>query len=275
MTSRRWSPWWTPSIPNRKLTKTSSHEPILTSTSTVLSKATKTAPTVAGSSALVASSGSATKSGWGVLDDFLAGKAASTADSNVQSDSATATPPAEAELTAAELEEKLSQDLRTWQTKFAAAADKGAEDLEQRVAELTKRQVDNAVNGHGKALVVKLEETSDTTISNLKTLIKRTVKSIPDDASEENLEAKYEELGTKTREYGLAVKERAQDIRAWKATYDQETDSLVQAAVGSTVEVLEKIHGLGLQEVGMRWVSFPVYRMPRTHCNDIYKASPK
>jgi len=42
----------------------------------------------------------------------------------------------------------------------------------------------------------------------------------------------------------------------WKASYDQETDSLVQAAVRSTVEVLEKIHSLGLQEVGMRWVCY-------------------
>jgi len=64
--------------------------------------------------------------------------------------------PSEPKLTGAELQEKLNQDLRDWQTKFATAADKGSEDLEVRVAEITKRQIDNAVHGHGKALVVKL-----------------------------------------------------------------------------------------------------------------------
>jgi DNA primase catalytic subunit len=153
------------------------------------------------------------------------------------------------------LEEKLNQDLRNWQTKFATAADKGAEDLEVRVADITKRQVDNAVHGHGRALVVKLEETAASTIAKLKSYIKNTINSLPEDAAAEaDLETAYEECSTKTREFGLTVKERVQDVRAWKATYDEETDSLVQAAVRSTVEVLEKIHGLGLQEVGMRWV---------------------
>jgi DNA repair ATPase RecN len=125
--------------------------------------------------------------------------------------------------------------------------------LEQRVAEITKRQVENGVKGHGRALVVKLEETADSTVSSLKSFIKRTVESLPEDATEQDLEAAHEKCSAKTRELGLSVKERAQDVRAWKANYDQETDSLVQAAVRSTVEVLEKIHGLGLQEVGMRW----------------------
>jgi predicted S18 family serine protease len=103
-------------------------------------------------------------------------------------------------------------------------------------------------------LVVKLEETAASTIAKLKSHIKNTVNSIPEDATDATLEAAYEECSTKTREFGLTVKERAQDVRAWKAAFDEETDSLVQAAVRSTVEVLEKIHGLGLQEVGMRWV---------------------
>ncbi|KAH7377641.1 hypothetical protein BKA66DRAFT_443193 [Pyrenochaeta sp. MPI-SDFR-AT-0127] len=219
----------------------------------IASESTKVVPTIASSSASTASPSSTTKSGWGVFDDFFGGDSPSTASSGVQPETPTAVQPAEPKLTGAELKEKLNEDLRKWQTKFATAADKGAEDLEQRVAELTKRQVDNSVNGHGRALVVKLEETADSTIASLKSLIQRTVKSIPEDATEEDLESAYSELGTKTRQYGLAVKERAQDVRAWKAAYDHETDSLVQAAVRSTVEVLEKIHGLGLQEVGMRW----------------------
>lgn len=224
----------------------------LTSIRSTIYESTKIAPTFV-SSASVASPSSATKSGWGVLDDFFGGDSSTTAGS-VETKPA-AVRPADPKLSGEELREKLNQDLRQWQTKFATAADKGAEDLEQRVEEITKRQVENGVNGHGRALVVKLEETAGSTIASLKSLIKRTVKSIPEDATEEDLESVYQALTSKTRQYGLAVKERAQDVRAWKATYEQETDSLVQAAVRSTVEVLEKIHGLGLQEVGMRWVS--------------------
>ncbi|KAF1840131.1 uncharacterized protein K460DRAFT_203752 [Cucurbitaria berberidis CBS 394.84] len=219
----------------------------------IASDPTEIVPTIASSSASVASPSSTTKAGWGVLDDFFGSDSSSTASSEIQSETAAAVQPAEPKLTGDELKEKLNEDLRQWQTKFATAADKGAEDLEQRVAEITKRQVENAVNGHGRALVVKLEETADSTVAKLKKFIKKTIKAIPEDAAEADLDAAYEECSTKTRELGLTVKERAQDVRAWKAAYDEETDSLVQAAVRSTVEVLEKIHGLGLQEVGMRW----------------------
>lgn len=199
----------------------------------------------------LSSASAAVKSGWDAVEEFFGGDASSTAPTVQEHTSAVE--PADVKLTGAELQEKLNEDLRNWQNKFATAADKGAEDLEQRVEEITKRQVDNAVRGHGKALVVKLEETADSTISKLKNFIKKTVTSIPEDASEADLEAAFAECGAKTRAYGLNVKEKAQDIRAWKASYDLETDNLVQAAVASTVEVLEKIHGLGLQEVGMRW----------------------
>lgn len=186
-----------------------------------------------------------------MLDEYFGGDSASTASGEAQAE--TATQPAEPKLTGAELKAKLNDDLEKWQSKFAAAADKGSEDLEHRVAEITKRQIDNGVKGHGRALVVKLEETADATVAKLKRYIKQTVKALPEDATEQDLEEAYELCDSKTRDLGLAVKEKAQDVRAWKVSYDQETDALVQAAVKSTVEVLDKIHGLGLQEVGMRW----------------------
>ncbi|EAT82832.2 hypothetical protein SNOG_09567 [Parastagonospora nodorum SN15] len=194
-----------------------------------------------------------TKSGWGVFDDlFGADPSSSTASDGVET-KPSATRPVKSQPTGEELKKMLNEDLRKWQTKFATAADKGSEDLEQRVAEITKRQVESGVKGHGRALVVKLEETADSTVASLKSFIKRTVESVPEDATDEDLEAAHAKCSAKTRELGLSVKERAQDVRAWKANYDQETDSLVKAAVKSTVVVLDKIHGLGLQEVGMRW----------------------
>lgn len=214
-------------------------------------------PTIAASSSssiasiASASLSSATEAASSVVNSILNGDSSNTAPLDAQPEASI--DPKDSGLTPEELKEKLNEDLRKWQSKFAAAADKGAEDLEQRVSDITGRQVEKGVNGQGKALIVQLEESADATIASLKSFIKRTVKSLPEDATEADLEAALETCSAKARELGQTVKQKAQDVREWKTSYDTETDTLVQAAVKSTVEVLEKIHGLGLQEVGMRW----------------------
>ena len=152
-----------------------------------------------------------------------------------------------------ELRERIKNDLRTWQGKFAAAADKGSEDLDERVKEITSRQIDSQAHGIGKALLVQLEEASKSSIDGLKSTIKQTVKNIPKDVTEDQLESAYKKLVTATRTAGMAIREKAQAVRSWKQTYDEETDYLVKSAVESTVAVLDNIQDLGLQEVGMRW----------------------
>lgn len=225
--------------------------------STVETDAAKAVPTIAASSsssiASVASASvsSATEAASSVVSSLLSGDSSSA--TSVEAQPEASIEPKDSDLSPEELKEKLNEDLRKWQTKFAVAADKGAEDLEQRVTEITTRQVEKGVNGHGKALIVKLEESADSSISSLKSFIKKTVKALPEDATEQDLESAHEKCSAKARELGQTVKQKAQDVREWKASYDTETDTLVQAAVKSTVEVLEKIHGLGLQEVGMRW----------------------
>ncbi|KAF2867420.1 hypothetical protein BDV95DRAFT_610816 [Massariosphaeria phaeospora] len=213
----------------------------------VIADPTEITPTVASPST------TSTKAGWGVLDDFFGADSSSTQSTSTSETVKTATRPPAPKLTGAELRQALNDDLRKWQSKFAVAADKGAEDLEQRVSEITKRQVEHGIHGHGAALVVQLEESAESTVARFKQFIKQTVKGLPEDAKEQDLEAAYEKSVAKTRELGLSVKGKAQAVRSWKASYDQETDSLVKAAVKSTLDVLGKIHGLGLQEVGMRW----------------------
>lgn len=224
----------------------------LTISSTAFSETTQAQPTAA-SSANASPSATTSGTGWGVLDDFLGADSSSTTASNVEVETKKSTASRKPQPTGEELRARLNADLENWQSKFATAADKGAEDLETRVAEITERQIQNGVHGHGSALIVQLEETAESTVSSFKTFIQKTVKSLPENPTEDDLESAYEKCVAKTRELGLTVKERAQAVRSWKATYDTETDSLVRAAVSSTVEVLEKIYGLGLQEVGMRW----------------------
>ncbi|OCL08928.1 hypothetical protein AOQ84DRAFT_31497 [Glonium stellatum] len=152
-----------------------------------------------------------------------------------------------------EIRERIKNDLRTWQGKFAAAADKGAEDLDERVKEITSRQIDSQAHGVGSALIVQLEETSKSSIDELKSTIKQTVKNIPEDVTEDELESAYEKIVAAVRAVGMTIRDKAQAVRSWKQTYDEETDYLVKSAVESTVAVLDNIQDLGLQEVGMRW----------------------
>jgi hypothetical protein len=227
----------------------------LTNCSTALiSTAGTVSPVVASSSVSASVSASATPdSGWKILDDFFGDSSAAAGKETQAFSDSSPTESRPPQPTGEELRQKLTEDLRNWQSKFATAADKGAEDLETRVTEITKRQVENGVHGHGAALVVQLEENAESAIAALKKFVKQTVKSIPENPTEEDLEAAFEKCTSKTREYGLRIKKKAEAVRTWKTSYDQETDDLVKSAVESTVEVLDKIHGLGLQEVGMRW----------------------
>lgn len=153
----------------------------------------------------------------------------------------------------ADLREKIETDLKTWQEKFAKAADKGRDDLEERVKEITAHQIRSQAHSVGEALIVQLEETSKTALDSLKSRINRAVKGLPEQPTENDIESVYEEINSHIRSAGLTVREKAQALRSWKENYDQETQNLVKAACNSTLEVIDNIRDLGLQEIGMRW----------------------
>lgn len=149
--------------------------------------------------------------------------------------------------------EKVESDLKDWQDKFAKAADKGTEDLEERVKEITEHQIESQIARVGESLIVQLEEASNSELTKLKKTIRKIVKSLPHDKSSISIERAEEELSKATRSAGLAVKSKAQALRTWKQSVEQETQSLVNAASESTLEVIDNIRDLGLQEIGMRW----------------------
>lgn len=152
-----------------------------------------------------------------------------------------------------EVRQKITDDLKNWQEKFAKAADKGTEDLEQRVKEITDRQIESQIKGVGEALVIKLQEAAKSETNKIKKTIAKLVKALPEEPTTRDYEKAEEELSKATRQAGLNVKNRAQALRDWKEKFDQETQSLVSAASESTLEVIDNIRDLGLQEIGMRW----------------------
>ena len=169
------------------------------------------------------------------------------------SEAASAIPSLTPEQEAEQVQEKIANDLRNWQEKFAKAADKGTDDLQERVKDITDRQVERQVQGVGEALLVQLEQSSSSEIAKLKKAIIKIVQSIPEVGSDGDIESAEEDLSKATRSAGLAVKDKAQALRSWKQKYDEETHSLVSAASESTLEVIDNIRDLGLQEIGMRW----------------------
>lgn len=169
--------------------------------------------------------------------------------SSVSDANASRTPEEEA----SEVREKIANDLKNWQEKFAKAAGKGTEELDERVKEITEQQVKTQVGGVGDALLVQLEETVKSEYAKLKKSINKIVHSLPEEPAEEDVLGAEEEVAKAVRTSGQAVKSRAQALRTWKERFDNETQSLIAAASDSTLEVIDNIRDLGLQEVGMRW----------------------
>ena len=148
---------------------------------------------------------------------------------------------------------KIESDLKDWQEKFTRAADKGIEDLQDRVKEITDRQVKSHVGGTGEALAIQLEETVSSQEADLKKRTNEFVRSLPEVVATKDMETAEDNLSKATRSAGLLIKDKAQALRSWKDIYDHETRSLISAALNSTLEVIENIRDLGLQEIGMKW----------------------
>lgn len=208
--------------------------------STSTSEATTTAPTTS-SSSLEASAPLAESVG-SVLSSFTS-KVASTFSSLAPAASTMETGTA------------MSDDLKRWQAKLTRASDKGAEDLAERIAEIASDHMRYSVQGHGAALVTELEEMSSSAIVSLKAEIVEEVSSLGEDGTAEEQVAAYDTIHQAIRTAGKSIKDKAQEVRTWKHKSNVDLESLVQAASESTLDVIDGIRDLGLQEIGLRWAA--------------------
>jgi hypothetical protein len=158
---------------------------------------------------------------------------------------------AEEQLAAAK--EQIASDLHTWQQKFAVAADKGSEDLADRVREIVEGLMSSGIDGEGKRLATALNKTSDLEMANAKSSINTAVSQIPDSASSSDIEKAEKTILDAIRASGLAIRNRANAVRQWYNKFEAEINQRATAAADSTLEVLDSIRDLGLQEIGMRW----------------------
>ncbi|KAF3031088.1 hypothetical protein E8E15_011652 [Penicillium rubens] len=149
--------------------------------------------------------------------------------------------------------EKIDSDLERWQEKFALAADKGIEDLEDRIEEIVSALVASSANSHGRSLHTALQSVSAEQLSSIKQRINELAASMPEEDAPEIEEATSDLLIGEIRTSAISVRDRAHALREWSISFEDELVRRVNAAVNSTLDVLDSIRDLGLQEIGMRW----------------------
>ncbi|KAF4972862.1 hypothetical protein FSARC_662 [Fusarium sarcochroum] len=143
--------------------------------------------------------------------------------------------------------EMVAQDLESWQTKFAAQADEGATDLEERVDEIARRMIEENVNTNGKQLFDDLEVTITSELKSLRSKISALAGSAGESADAN------EEIVSAVRSSGMAIKKKAQAIRQWRQGYDKELKETVVTVADVHFQVLDETRNLALQQIGMRW----------------------
>ncbi|KAH1623181.1 hypothetical protein KXV58_008659 [Aspergillus fumigatus] len=153
----------------------------------------------------------------------------------------------------AQAREKIASDLQTWQRRFATAVEKGSEDLEERVEEIVESYIRSGVNSHGESLITALETVVQDEISSVKLRINELAESLPGEEAPEQEGKVQDELLKEIRRAAISVRDRAHAVREWRNSFDQELTRRTSAAVNSTLDVLDSVRDLGLQEIGMRW----------------------
>lgn len=170
----------------------------------------------------------------------------STTEVSVESSASPSQPPKVA------TDKMIADDLTKWQKKFAIAADRGTDDLKERIEEIIAGLVKDDLS-EGKGLANALEKTTEIQLDTIKSKITSVVSSLPDQASSEDVASADNEIIKAIYEAGAEIKTRAIAVRAWHELYRQWLKQRTELATESTLHVLDDIRDLGLQEIGMRW----------------------
>ncbi|KAK2743035.1 hypothetical protein FQN57_004991 [Myotisia sp. PD_48] len=150
-------------------------------------------------------------------------------------------------------QEVIAKDLKMWQEKFAIAADKGCDDLEERIAEIVKLNYNDEVIAEAEQLLSSLNEVSRRALDSLKSKFITIVKSIPSNPNMVQEEHAQNMFSMAVITSSDKIRESAHAVRVWFRKYENELVDPVYAATDTTLDVLDSIRDLGLQEMGMRW----------------------
>ncbi|PWY70482.1 hypothetical protein BO70DRAFT_373857 [Aspergillus heteromorphus CBS 117.55] len=188
---------------------------------------------------------------------FLSSPKANEAHDVTSSSTAEVTPPPQPTLSpteqAAKARESIENDLQIWEEKFAFAAEKGLEDLEERLQQIIDNFMATGTKEQGESLANALKEVVDNEVAGLKQHINNLAESLPSEDSPKAEEAAKDELSRIVKEAAVAIRDRAHSLREWRNSFEEDIMRRIYAAVNATLDVLDSVRDLGLQEVGMRW----------------------
>ncbi|KAI3328307.1 hypothetical protein F4824DRAFT_425707 [Ustulina deusta] len=142
----------------------------------------------------------------------------------------------------------VAEDLELWQGKFTQVAEEGASEIEDRVDEISARMIEYHANTMGKSLVAQLEVTVHSELDGLKQAIIRILENNSNDSK-----INSEKVAAAVRDAGLKIKNKAQNIRDWRQSYEQETEIAVTKAAEEHFKIIEQTRDLALQKIGMKW----------------------
>ncbi|KAH8902456.1 hypothetical protein BR93DRAFT_887083 [Coniochaeta sp. PMI_546] len=221
----------------------------------VVSSFTKPTPSVASTVASASVSSSSTIASGTASDAQEADQAQSTTEASRKSNDHVQAPEWEQGEQEDEIRrvarETVAADLKDWQERYTKAADEGASEIEDRVDEISKRMIRRNARTTGKAL---LEQLQSTVVSELVTL-RRDIQNIVGAVSKGNAkpEEAQEQITSVVRRAGMAIKEKAQEVREWRENYEAELHGAVTTAADNHFRILDSIRDLAIQKIGMKW----------------------
>lgn len=139
----------------------------------------------------------------------------------------------------------VTNDLATWQNKFAAQAEEGASAMEDQVDEIARRVMEENAKVTGKGLLQQLQDTIATEIASMRQKVSKVIESGSADAQQGAISA--------IRSAGVAIKKKAQLIRGWREDYDAELEETVLGAADVHFQILDETRSLALSNIGMKW----------------------
>lgn len=153
----------------------------------------------------------------------------------------------------AQAREKVASDLQVWQEKFSVAAERGAEELKDHVEDIVESHIASGAKSHGESLAIVLDTVVADELATVKSRINSLAESLPYEDLPEDEHKANDELLKEIRRAAIDIRERAQAIREWHRSFDEELVFRVSIAINSTLDILDNVRDLGLQEIGMRW----------------------
>lgn len=150
-----------------------------------------------------------------------------------------------------EARKEVAEDLKKWQERYTKAADEAEAEIKERVQEISKKMIRRNARVKGKSLLEALQSAVVSELVTLRADILHAVGAVA--RGEATHETGQEEVLAAVRRAGMAIKEKAQEVRTWREEYEAELQDSITTAAQTHFTILDEIRDLALQKIGMKW----------------------